>query len=65
MHNAMIIFPFFKKETISYGRAAEILNMRKIDLITIYGSLDIPYFDLSKEESEEDFKNIKTVMECV
>ena len=31
LRNAMIIFPFIQDETISYGRAAEILNLKKID----------------------------------
>ncbi len=64
MRNAMLIFPFIKNETVSYGRAAEILNMRKIDLIALYGSLGIPYFDLSAEELAEDLQNINQVLEC-
>ena len=39
IRNAMIIFPFIQNETISYGKAAEILNLRKLDLITLYGKL--------------------------
>ena len=62
LRNAMIIFPFIQDETISYGRAAEILNLKKIDLIQLYGSLGFPYFNLTKEELEEDLQNIKSVM---
>lgn len=65
VRNAMIMFPFIRNETISYGRAAEILKVRKIDLITLYGSLGIPYFDQSKEELEEDLKNMKIALEFV
>ena len=63
LRNAMIIFPFIQDETISYGRAAEILNLKKIDLIQLYGSLGLPYFNQTKEELEEDLRNIKLVME--
>lgn len=52
IRNAMIIFPSIQDETISYGRAAEILNLRKLDLITLYGSLGLPYFNQSKDELE-------------
>ena len=52
VRNAMIIFPFIQDETISYGRAAEILNLKKIDLITLYGSLGLPYFNQSKDKLE-------------
>lgn len=62
VRNAMIIFPFIKEETISYGRAAEILNLSKIDLIKLYGGLGLPYFNQTKEELEEDLQNIKLVM---
>ena len=62
LRNAMIIFPFIQDETISYGRAAEILNLKKIDLIQLYGSLGLPYFNQTKEELEEDLRNIKLVM---
>ena len=62
LRNAMIIFPFIQDETISYGRATEILNLKKIDLIQLYGSLGLPYFNQTKEELEEDLQNIKSVM---
>ena len=61
VRNAMI-FPFIQDETISYGRAAEILNLKKMDLIELYGSLGLPYFRQTKEELEEDLQNIKSVM---
>ena len=62
LRNAMIIFPFIQNETISYGRAAEILNLKKIDLIQLYGSLGFPYLNQTKEELQEDLENIKSVM---
>mgnify|MGYP002627464240 CR=1 FL=1 len=63
VRNSMIIFPFIQNETISYGKAAEILNLRKLDLITLYGKMEPPYFNQTKEELEEDLKNIKSALE--
>ena len=63
VRNAMIIFPFIQNETISYGKAAEILNLRKLDLITLYGKMGLPYFNQTEEELEEDLKNIRSVLE--
>ena len=63
VRNAMIIFPFIQNETISYGKAAEILNLRKLDLITLYGEMGLPYFNQTKEELEEDLRNIKSALE--
>lgn len=60
VRNAMIIFPFIQDETISYGRAAEILNLKKLDLITLYGRLGLPYFNQSRDELEEDLLVLKT-----
>lgn len=59
VRNAMIIFPFIKNETISYGRAAEILGLPKIELINLYSSLGLPYFNQSESELVEDLQNIK------
>lgn len=53
VRNAMIIFPFVHNETISYVKAAEILNLRKLDLITLYGKMGLPYFNQTEEELEE------------
>ena len=62
IRNAMIIFPFIWNETISYGKAAEILNVKKLDLIELYGKMGLPYFNQTKAEIEEDLKNIKSVL---
>ena len=59
VRNAMIIFPFIKNESISYGRAAEILGLPKIELINLYSSLGLPYFNQSESELVEDLQNIK------
>lgn len=65
MRNAMILFPYIQDETISYGKAAQILGINKIDLITLYGALDIPYFDETKEELESDIATLKAFRDKV
>ena len=54
---ALLIYPFIQNGTISHGKAAEILGISKWSLIQLYGSLGIPYIDMSEEELQEDIKN--------
>lgn len=44
---------------MSHGKAAEMLGLHKIDLITLYGKLGLPYFDETEEEFEEDLAVLK------
>ena len=39
--NAMILYPYIRQGMISHGRAAEILGIFKIDLITLYGKMGL------------------------
>lgn len=48
--NAMLILPFVQNQTVSHGRAAEILGVHKLELIAFYGKLGLPYLDMSEEE---------------
>lgn len=63
VRNAMILFPYIQDETISYGKAAQILGISKMDLIALYSTLDIPYFDQTKEELESDVATLKELRE--
>ncbi|MBQ4374583.1 MAG: UPF0175 family protein [Erysipelotrichales bacterium] len=56
--NAMILFPYIRNLTISYGRAAEILGVHKTDLIEFYDSLGIPYLNQREEELHEDLATL-------
>ena len=57
--NAMLVYPYIKSGVISHGKAAEMLGIHKIDLITLYGKLGLPYFDEAEEEFEEDLAVLK------
>lgn len=57
MRNLMVL-EMFKKGRISSGKAAELLGMRKRDFIELLDEEEIPFFDHTKEELEEEFKTV-------
>ncbi len=61
LRNAMLLYPYIKNDTISYGRAAEMLDIPKMELIELYGSLGIAYFDMTEEELVEDLATLNKV----
>lgn len=54
MRNAMLLYPYIKNLTISHGKAAEILGIRKYELIDLYDKLGLPYLDQDIQEVEEE-----------
>lgn len=46
----MQVYPYIKNGVMSHGKVAEMLGLHKIDLITLYGKLGLPYFDEPEEE---------------
>lgn len=52
--NALLLYPYIHNQTISHGRAAEILGMNKYDLINIYEDLGLPYYSMDFSEVEEE-----------
>ena len=58
VRNALLVYPSIVQNDISYGRAAELLGMRKMELIKLYGSMGIPYLDMTDEEFEEELETI-------
>lgn len=54
VRNAMVLYPYINNLTISHGRAAEILGIRKYELIEIYDKLGLPYLDQDIEEIEQE-----------
>lgn len=57
--NAMILYPYIRQGTISHGKAAEILGIFKMDLITLYGKMGLPYIEMSDDEIEEELETIR------
>lgn len=62
MREALLLYPSIANDSISHGRAAELLGMRKIELIQLYGSLGIPYLDMTDEEFEEEIQTVKSLL---
>lgn len=60
--NAMLLFPLIQNCTISHGKAAEILGVRKTDLIEFYAAMGIPYLRQSREELLGDLATLNWVM---
>lgn len=63
--NAMILYPCIQQGMISHGKAAEILGMFKIDLITLYGKMGLSYIDMSEDEMEEKLEMVKYLKEVM
>ena len=59
--NAMLVYPYIKSGVISHGKAAEMLGIPKMELIELYGSLGIAYFDMTEEELAEDLATLNKV----
>ena len=54
MRNAMLLYPYINDLTMSHGKAAEILGIRKCELIELYNKLGLPYLDQDIDEIEEE-----------
>ena len=63
--NARILYPYIQQGMISHGKAAEILGIFKIDLITLYGKMGLSYIDMSEDEIEEELKTVKYLKEVM
>lgn len=63
MRNAILLYPYIKNLTVSHGKAAEILGIQKYDLIELYSSLGLPYFNQDIQEIEEEVQYWKKLKE--
>ncbi len=62
VRNAVLIYPSIANDTISHGKAAELLGLSKMELIQIYGEMGIPYLDMSDTEFEEEVRTVKRLV---
>ena len=60
LRNAMILYPYVQNGTISNGKAAEMLEISKIELIELYGKMGLPYFDETPDELDEELAALKS-----
>lgn len=59
IQRVLLLYPFVQNLTISHGKAAEILGIKKLDLIDLYENLGIPYFNFSIDEVKSDLENCR------
>lgn len=52
--NALLLYPYIMNKTISHGRAAEILEIRKSELIDLYDKLGYSYLDMTMDDLDEE-----------
>ena len=52
--NALLLYPYILNQTISRGRAAEILGIRKLELIDLYDKLGYSYFDMTMDDLDDE-----------
>ena len=66
--NALLLYPYILNQTISHGRAAEILGIRKSELIDLYDKLGYSYLDIIQDDLDDElntfreFKNKEAVV---
>lgn len=65
VRNAMMLYPYIQQGRISHGRAAEILGIFKMDLITLYGKMGMSYIEMSDEEIDEELKTVSYLKEVM
>ena len=56
VRNALLLYPYINDDTISHGKAAEILGITKYELIELYDSLGLAYLSMDISEAEEEVK---------
>ena len=61
--NALLLYPYILNQSISHGRAAEILRIGKSELLEIYDKLRYSYLDLIQDELEEDLETFRQIKE--
>lgn len=57
--NALLLYPYILRQTISHGRAAEILGIHKNDLIDIYDKLGFSYLDLIMDDLDMELETYR------
>ena len=61
--NALLLYPMVRDLVISHGRAAEILGMKKWDLIALYDRMGFPYLDQSHQDLDEEISGFSRLRE--
>ena len=57
--NALLLYPYILNQTISHGRAAELLGINKSDLIDLYDKLGYSYFDMTMDDLDDEMNTFR------
>ena len=57
--NALLLYPYILNQTISHGRAAEILGIRKSELIDLYDRLGYSYLDMTMDDLDTELNTFR------
>ena len=57
--NALLLYPYILNQTISHGRAAEILGIRKSELIDLYDKLGYSYLDIIQDDLDDELNTFR------
>jgi len=60
----LMMFELVRRGKLSFGKAAEILGIGKIQFVTDLGQLGLPYFDQSAQEVWEDAETARGFSEA-
>ncbi|MBQ2619449.1 MAG: hypothetical protein IJF88_08390 [Oscillospiraceae bacterium] len=60
---ALLLYPLIRRLVISHGRAAELLGIRKMELIELYDAIGIPYLCQSRKELDEELGEFSKLRE--
>ena len=63
--NALLLYPYIHNNVISHGRAAEILGIKKLDLIDLYDEMGFPYFDMEISDVMQDMQNFRDLRKAL
>ena len=59
IRNALLLYPYIFNQTISHGGAAEVLGIRKSELIDIYDKLGYSYLDMTMNELDSELETFR------
>ena len=57
--NALLLYPYILNQTISHGRAAEILGIRKSELMDLYDKLGYSYLDIIQDDLDDELNTFR------
>ncbi len=57
--NALLLYPYILNQTISHGRAAEILGIRKSELIDLYDRIGYSYLDMTMNDLDAELNTYR------